>query len=244
MVANSYATVIEALKAKKIHMGQLSPYPYLLARDKSKVTALFYMGKKDGNPTGDYKSCMITRKSSGLKTLDDIKSNISKLTLGFVDPASSSGHIIPHYFLRQNGIDPEKDFKKVVYTNNHPACILTLYSGKIDVACTEMPVLLQIRRRFNNVSPDSFNVVWTSTPIPPTAYCIRNDISPLFKKKVLEAYMNANSDTAAWGAVKRNRVIRMQTTIPLDSLGYVPVDLKIYDEFAKMVKGMKDIEIK
>jgi len=239
-----YAPVIEALRARKIQMAQMSPYPYLLARDKAQVTALFCMGKKDGSQTGDYKSCIITRKSSGLKTLDDIKANISKLTLSFVDPASSSGHIIPYNYLIRNGIDPEREFKKVVFTSSHPASILTLISGKVDVACAEKPVIVQMHNRFKSVSVDSFNFIWVSPPIPATAYCLRNDINPQFRKKVLEAYMSVKEDTAAWNAIKRNRLTRMSTTLPLDSLSYIPVDLKIYDEFSKMVKGMKDVEIK
>jgi phosphonate transport system substrate-binding protein len=239
-----YSTVIEALKAKKIHMAQLSAYPYLLGRKRANITALFCMGKNDGSLTDDYKSCIITRKSSGLKTLDDLKANISNLIIAFVDPASSSGYIVPHYYLVQNGIDSEKNFKKVLFTGNHPAAIMTLTSGKVDVACAELSTIVQINKLFKNESPDNFNFIWISPPIPPVPYCIRNDINPAFRKKVLEAFINMKKDTAAWGATKRNRVIRMLTTYPIDSLRYIPVKENMFDEFEKMVKSIKNLNMK
>lgn len=238
-----YAPAIEALKAKKIHMANMSPFPYLLAREKANVSALMCWGYPDGRPKDNYKTCIITNKKSGLKTLHDIKANISKLTMAFVDPSSTTGHIVPNYYLKQNGIDPEKDFKKVVFSNSAMASILTLYSGKVDVACAELPTILRVSKTNKNVSVNSFNYIWISEALPPSAYCIRNDINPVFRKKVLDAYMQIKKDTAAWGALKRSRKSLKYSSIPLDSLTFVPVDENMYDEFKKIVKTMKDLRI-
>jgi len=40
---------------------------------------------------------------------------LKERTFAFVDPASTSGHLFPRAFLKKNGIDPEKDFKSMVF---------------------------------------------------------------------------------------------------------------------------------
>ena len=242
-IVNSYAPIIEALKAKKIHMAAMSPFQYLIAHEKANVSALFYLGKANGKPTNEYISCIITRKSSRLKTLNDIKINISNLTLSFVDPASCSGHIMPNYYLKQHGINADEDFKKVMYTSNQLASVLTLYSGKVDVACTQISVIKRLAKQKRIPSTDCFNYIWISDPIIPSSYCVRNDINPKFRKKLLDAYLNIKKDTAAWGCLMRLRTSKTASTIPLDSLRYVQVDDSAYNDFRKMVKDVKGLEM-
>jgi phosphonate transport system substrate-binding protein len=240
---NGYAPTIEALKAKKIHMANLSPFPYILAREKAGVSALFCLGKNNGLPTGEYRTAIVSQKSSNIKTMDDLKSKSKDLTIAFVDPASTSGHIVPYNYLKQLGIDPDNDFKKVVFANNVLAAILTLASGKVDIACAQTAAFSRIYKMNKNVSPGDFNFLWVSEPIPPTAYCIRNDINPEFRKKVMDAYFNVKSDTAAWGSIKRRRASTTGSSIPADSLNYVPVYDSMYEGFAKMVKNTKGLKI-
>lgn len=241
---NGYAPVIEALRAKKIHFATMSPFPYLIARKKANVSAVVFLGNPDGTSTGLYKSCIITQKNSGLKTLDDIREKMSGLTMAFVDPASTSGHIIPYNFFLSIGINPDKNFKKVIFANNQIAAVLTLFAGKVDVACAQTSVVGAIGKLKPGASPNDFNYIWISESIPPTTYCMRNDINPEFSKKVVDAYIDMKKDTAAWGVVKRQRAKYYSGNIPLDSLSFVPADENVYEPFAKMVNNINELEIK
>ncbi len=240
---NGNSATIEAMKAKKIHMANLSPFPYLLARERAQVTVSFYMGKKNGKPTGEYRTAIFTKKDSNIKTIADLKAKSHELTIAFVDPASTSGHIIPYNFLLSQGIEPDKDFKKQVFANSTLACILTLYSGKVDVACVQTNSFRKVYSMNKNINDSSFNFLWISEPIPPTSYCLRNDLNPEFKKKVFDAYINVKNDTAAWGAIKHRLTSRSVTQTPIDSLCYLPINDSAYNDFAKMVKKTKGLKI-
>lgn len=240
---NGYAPTIEALKAKKIHMANLSPFPYLLAREKADISAIFCLGLNNGLPTGEYQSAIASQKSSNIKTMDDLKSNCKDMTIVFVDPASTSGHIVPYNYLKHIGIDPDNDFKKVVFANNVLAAILTLTSGKVDIACAQTTAFNRIYKMNKNVTSNDFNFLWISEPIPPTAYCIRNDINPEFRKKIMDAYFDVKNDAVAWETIKLRRLSRTGSTIPFDSLKYVPVSDSMYEGFAKMVKNTKGLKI-
>ena len=238
---NGYAPIIEAMKAKKIHMGSISPFSYLIARKKSGAQAIFVLGTTDGLQRTS-SSCIFTNRSSGLKTIDDIKANMSHLTLAFSDPASTSGHIIPRKFLMKNGIDPEKDFKKVVFTNDHAACVLSLLSGKVDLACSQMTTLYRIKKLKKDFDPEkSLNMVWVSAPIPAQPWCIRKDINPQFRQKILDAYLSIKEDSAAWNAVVKG--VQMYRDISGDTLKYIPTKESWYDDLEKTVGSIEGIKL-
>ncbi len=244
-LSDGYSPVIEAMKSKKIDLMYTSPYPYLVARKKANAKSLFYLGRCDGKQLIDYRSCIITLKSSGIKTMADLKAKCHGLTLAFVDPASSSGHIVPGYHLIQEGINPEKDFKSVIFTNNHLSAVFNLHAGKVDVACVEVSVIDRVHSMNSEVTVNEFNFLWISGKIPDLAYCIRSDLNPEFIKKVYKVYADVRKDPAAWSCLKLNNIKRFTvTSVPFDSLCFLPTDEKIYDDFSKMVQQMPDIAIK
>ncbi len=90
---NDYVGIIEALRSNKIHFAEMPPFAYVIATRTMKLTPIVTLGS-NGKPI-TYKSVLIVNAHSNLKTMDDVKAKASKLTLCFVDPASTSGHLIP-----------------------------------------------------------------------------------------------------------------------------------------------------
>jgi phosphonate transport system substrate-binding protein len=239
---NGYAPVIEALRAKKIHMGSLPPFAYLIAREKARVSPVYTLGLPDGKQMAMYQACIMTRKESGIATMADLKARAPELSLVFVDPASTSGHIAPRYHMGQHGILPERDFKSMVFANDHLSTILTLNSGKVDVSCNQMSTVIRLEMQ-GSINREDFNFVWISDALPSTAACIRDDISPEFKKKLLNAYLNIHNDSAAWSSIIESRRANYFGEVPLESLRYIAVTAGDYLEFEEMVRSTPGLKM-
>ena len=56
-----------------------------------------------------YRSNIVSLKSSGFSSLEDIRDRL----FAFTDPSSTSGYAYPNMMLKQRGIDPESYFRKV-----------------------------------------------------------------------------------------------------------------------------------
>src|SRR6202043_2524463 len=63
-----------------------------------------------------------------IKTLADLKGK----TFAFGSPASTSGHLMPRYFLLQAGVGPERGFKKRALSGAPDATVAFVQSGKVD----------------------------------------------------------------------------------------------------------------
>jgi phosphonate transport system substrate-binding protein len=231
---SGYAPVVEALKAKKVHIAGLAPFAYLIARRRANIEALYVIGKEGGSPRLYY-TCIITRKNSGLETIEDIKERAGELSIAFSDPASTSGHAIPRKYLMENGIDPDRDFKNVIFSTSQTASVLSLNSGKLDIACAMLRVVELLSNSKTNINKEDFNYIWISEPIPSGPSCIRKDIDPAFRKKVQDAFLNLKyKDTTAWYAVTQS--YKNYISIPYDSLIYLPAYDSMYDDLEKLVE--------
>ncbi len=241
IAVSGYAPIVEALKAKKIHVATMAPYPYLIARKTANVKALFTTGNAQGLQV-PYKSCLIFNKSLGIKNIDSLKANVHKLTIAFGDPSSTSGHVIPIIYLRENGIDPEKDFKKTVFAPDQLSAVLSVSSGKLDVACVMPQLLNSIYMMNKNISMNNFDIIEISKPIPQSPHCIRKDINPQFAEKVMNAYLELRqTDSAAFYCVLN--MYKKYIVFNPDSFRYIAADEKWYDQYEIMIKDIKGLSI-
>ncbi len=132
-VSQSYNALIEAMGAGKLEVVYLGGGTYVAAKNAGLdvvpvVAAKTPISKTDKVGRTYYKSCIITQSDSGLKKLSDLKGK----TFAFVTPTSTSGGVGPRFYLVKNGIDPERDFKSLIYAGKHDAVYLAVKNGKVD----------------------------------------------------------------------------------------------------------------
>ncbi|AZV43494.1 phosphonate ABC transporter substrate-binding protein [Peribacillus asahii] len=141
-LANDYTAVIEAMKNDKIDIARLGAFSYILAADQTKVEPLVAeISKKTGDKF--YTSLLITQNDSSIKSIKDLKGK----TVAFVDPASSSGNLVPRKWLLDNGIDPDKDLKEVIYSGGHDASVLAVENNKVDAAFVAVNIYEDMKQK-------------------------------------------------------------------------------------------------
>jgi phosphonate transport system substrate-binding protein len=145
-VGTSMGGSIEAMGAQKAQIGFLNTFSVMLARAKYQVIPALAVVRKyatpDGYPDPDaalkgtpqdfYKAEFLTKTTSGINTLADLKGK----TFCFVEPNSTSGYVVPNIILKANGIDPEKDFKNVIMAGGHDKVAIAVYKGDCDAGVT------------------------------------------------------------------------------------------------------------
>ena len=115
-----YGGVIEAMRAKKIDVAAMGPFGYLIASEKAGAEAIIISGTKDG--PGVYSGMIAVAKNSPIHSIQELVAHSKELTFSFVDPDSTSGHLVQRVYLQSVGIDPEKDFKKAALTPEFYVC--------------------------------------------------------------------------------------------------------------------------
>ena len=122
-VATDYTGVVEALRANKLDVAFLTPASYVLAKNEANVKVVL---KSERKGIASYYAAIITRADSGIKSLDDLRGK----SFAFGDALSTTGNVFPRKMFKENGIDPVRDFKQILYSGGHDATVLAVSMAK------------------------------------------------------------------------------------------------------------------
>lgn len=184
-VGSSYTAVIEAMKVKKVELAYYGPFSYILAHQVANAQVLVLPGDATGKLT-TYTSQIITYPDSPLQTLADIKGK----TFSFVDPASTSGHLVPAYTLQQKVGLKESDYKPK-YAGSHPASYQTVINKKVDAGAVASTTLMSGIMN-GTVDQSRYRVLDNSFDIPSSPIGYRGDLSKTDVDILQKLYLSLN----------------------------------------------------
>jgi phosphonate transport system substrate-binding protein len=183
--APDYAGIIEGMRFGKVHVAWYGNKSAMEAVDRAGGEVFAQMVNADG--TQGYYSHLIVHKDSPLKSLDDVLKNAKNLSFGNGDPNSTSGFLVPSYYVfAQNKIDAKTAFK-VSRGSNHESNALAVANRQVDVATNNSENLDKIKDRM----PEKFKeirVVWTSPLIPLDPLVMRKDLPDATKQKLKDFF--------------------------------------------------------
>lgn len=112
----------------------------------------------------------------------------------FVDPASTSGNLIPRAMFKKAGIDPDKDFKSVTYAGGHDAAELAVKHKKVHAAADND---ITYGRMLNEklISATENVIIAESDPIPGSPVAYRSDLPADLKKKIKDAFLQMHKES-------------------------------------------------
>jgi phosphonate transport system substrate-binding protein len=234
--ASAYGAVIEAFRANKIDVASISPFSYVLATEKVAIEAIVSYGPKGGN-AGEYTGSLAVPGNSPIKSIDDLMKHAKELTISFVDPASASGFLVQNAFLQSKGIEPQRDFKKVVFSMSHPASLLTLKAGKVDVAAT-MTRLVDAYQKNGKLVNGDVRILWTSPNIPNQPIAVRKDLPQSFKDEIQRAFIEMpDKDPEAFANQTTKALPRPAGTV------FVAANDAMFDGLRQMARGVKNLSL-
>jgi phosphonate transport system substrate-binding protein len=228
-----YASTIEAMRAEKVDIATYGALGYILAAQKGGAEAIVARGNPDGT-LGGYRSMIAVPKNSPIHSMQDLKAHAKDIVFSFSDPASTSGHLYPRAGLLSVGINPDKDFKKVVFSGTHPATALTIAAGKVDAgafSASTLPRLIALHK----VAPDDLRILWTSELIPNGPTAVRKGLPDQLKKDIQAALLAIPSkDPELWSNIVNT--YRTSTS----GMSYVRVDNGTYNGLRSYTSKVKD----
>lgn len=189
--APDYAGVIEGMRFNKVHVAWMGNKSGMEAVDRAGGEVFAKVTQADG--AAGYWSVMVVHKDSPHNTLADVLKQRAGLTLGFGDPNSTSGSLVPGYYaFAQNQVDPVKDFKRTVRAN-HETNMLAVANRQVDVATVSSDGLDRMQMK----QPDKraeLKEVWRSPLIPSDPMLWRKDLDADTKKKIRDFMLTYGKD--------------------------------------------------
>lgn len=185
--APDYAGIIEGMRFNKVQIAWVGNKAAMEAVDRASGEVFAQMVNAEGSQ--GYYSHLIVHADSPLNTMDDVLKNAKNLSFGNGDPNSTSGFLVPGFYVfAKNKIDAKTHFK-VTRSANHETNALAVANKQVDVATNNSENLDKVQQRY----PDKFKsikVVWTSPLIPLDPLIMRKDLSEASKAKIKTFFFN------------------------------------------------------
>ncbi len=189
--ATDYAGIIEAQRFNKVQIAWYGNKSAIEAVDRASSEVFAQMIDLDGTP--GYYSYLITHKDSGITSLDQVLKNGKDMTFGIGDPSSTSGTLVPSYYVfTLNNLDPKTHFK-VMRSSNHEGNFLAVLNKQVDVATSNSEMTQKMKEKAPE-KLEQIRILWTSPLIPRDPFVYRKDLPADLKKKIQDFFVAYGKD--------------------------------------------------
>jgi phosphonate transport system substrate-binding protein len=176
-----YAAVVEGLATNKLDLAWLGGFTYVQARLRTNGGVIPIVQRAED---AKFTSRFIVPVGSTAKTLADLKGK----TFAFGAPSSTSGSLMPRYYLLQAGIDPERDFKSVAFSGAHDATVAFVAAGRAEAGVLNASVMDKLVES-HNANAEKVRVLAVTPPYFDYNWTVRPGLDPALTKKLTDAFL-------------------------------------------------------
>jgi len=177
---SDYAAVVESLATKKLDLAWLGGFTFVQAKIRANGNVIPLVQREEDSK---FTSRFITADPA-ITSLAQLKGK----TFSFGAPSSTSGHLMPRYFLQKEGLNPEKDFKTVAFSGAHDATVAFVAAGKADAGVLNASVWDKMVEQ-GKVDTTKVRVFATTPPYFDYNWTVRGDLDPTLVKKLTAAFL-------------------------------------------------------
>ena len=179
--APDYAGIVQGMRFDKVDLAWYGNKSAMEAVDRAGGEVFMQTVAADGAP--GYWSLLIAHKDSPIDSVEDMLNNAKDLTFGNGDPNSTSGFLVPSYYVfAQNNVEPRNIFKRTLNAS-HEVNALSVANKQVDVATFNTEGL----ERLETTHPDKaqeIKIIWKSPLIPADPIVWRANLPQATKQKI------------------------------------------------------------
>ena len=175
-----YAAAVQELAAGKLDMVWYGGLTSVQAARMAKGAKRIVMRREDT----EFKSQFITRKDTGIHELKDLKGK----TFTFGSVSSTSGHLMPRFYLLKAGVNPEKDFSDFSFSGAHDTTAAWVETGRFDAGALNFLVWDKLVST-KKVNTNKVIVFWTTPPFVDYVWTVRGGLDKGIVEKISKAFL-------------------------------------------------------
>jgi phosphonate transport system substrate-binding protein len=214
-IPTNYAAVVEAVGSDQVDIAHFGGFTYVQASKRFGVRPLVQRDRDQS-----FHSVFLTQPGSDINGLGDLKGH----TFAFGDVNSTSGHLMPEYFMRQSGVEPEV-ITKAVYTGGHDATALAVANKKVDAGAMDELVFGRMTKE-GKLAAESVRVFYTTPPYFDYVWAARKGLDPKLAESFASALLKLDAADAG-----HKKVLDI-----LSATKYVRADDRDYEKLRQAAK--------
>ncbi|MDC0004172.1 putative selenate ABC transporter substrate-binding protein [Porticoccaceae bacterium] len=212
----SYAAAVTAFRNDQVQLAWFGGLSGVQARRLVTGSQAIAQGYEDQL----FSSYLIAHSSTGINKSEEFPGEIAGKTFTFGSKGSTSGRLMPEYYIRQHLLTaPNKVFAKVGFSGDHSRTIALVQSGAYQVGAVNYKVW-DTAVAAGKIDSSKVKVIWQTPRYPDYQWTVRGDVANRFgadfQQRLTDALLNM-SDPELLASFPR------QSFIKADNALYKPI---------------------
>ena len=221
LIPETYQELLEMFHDTKIDLALLGGYAFVKAHNNSDAYPLIMR-----DVDIQFTSYFITRSDHHGKTISDFKGKI----FCFGSRLSTSGHLMPDFFLNKKNIKPETFFSEVRYSGAHDKTAYWVRDGVVDLGAASSEVIDDLLEN-GDLKKKDIRIVWNTPPYADYVWAVQPSMGNPTKTIIRDAFLNLSQEN------ENHKLI-------LDDLNagyFIPAGLKDFAGIKSIVENLNDL---
>lgn len=194
VVAATPFELAKLLEQRKVDFYLESPYPTYVINYVHGAGKLLLRRWKGG--VAEYHSVIFTRRDGGIRRLEDLRGN----TIGFEDPSSTSGYLLPRFFLARSGFkliekarfDPHASKSEVryVFAYSRDTLLDWVLTKQVDAGAFSS----EDHAGLDNEKKSAITVLAQTERLPRHLVSVRADLAPQLAEQMEKVLLTMDGD--------------------------------------------------
>jgi len=189
----SYAAAVTAFRNNQVQLAWFGGLSGVKARALVAGSEALAQGVEDKQ----FETYFIANKATGLQFSEDFPKGIKGKVFTFGSKGSTSGRLMPEYYVRENfKASPEDVFKRVGFSGDHSRTIALVQSGAYEVGAVNFKVW-DSEKAQGKIDTDQVSVIWKTPTYPDYQWSVRGDVDKTwgkgFKEKIRYVLLKMNA---------------------------------------------------
>lgn len=168
----TYPAAVTAFTNNQVQLAWFGGFTGVQARRAVPGSDAIAQGVEDTR----FRSFFIANSKLGLARADEFPKGVAGRSFTFGARASTSGRVMPEYFIRQAfGRAPDAVFSRVGFSGDHTRTLQLVQSGAYEVGAMDFTVY-DLEQKAGRVDPAQVSVIWETPPFPDYNWTVRGDL--------------------------------------------------------------------
>lgn len=215
IIPKDYSELVDLFKNQSVDLAFFGGYTFVEA-NKSDGAVPLVMRDIDRK----FLSVIAANKGKALNNIEDLQGT----RFSFGSKLSTSGHLMPRYYMSKMNIFPEKYFSTVEYSQAHNKTLENVANGLVDAGVLNANVYNQMTKNDAELA-EKVKVIWQSRPYPDYVWAGQSYLEQELQNDLILAFLSLNYD-------QENEKIILEG---LDAQAFFPATINDFNELKKAI---------
>lgn len=218
-IPESYDELLNLFNAKKIDLAYFGGFTFMKAHLLSNAVPLVV---RDIDTR--FTSYFLIHGDSSAKKISEFKGK----TLSFGSRLSTSGHLMPRYFLKEQNIVPEKFFSDVLYSGAHDRTAVRVRDKSVDIGVANSQIVNSMFKD-GRLKKGDVRVIWETPPYYDYVWALQPVYGKNIKIKISDAFFDLSNENTVHA-----KILKL-----LNAGSFMPAHIKDFYQLQSIVSALE-----